>query len=147
MKHINEGIITMLILLTAAVLFSEAEKIESDPLEIQLIRRANRSHSINDDYYVTYSWASRPRIGQNVLIVKLLDENRNQVQDLEISAVSSMPEMSCCPDSEEQFMRLNRNGDYLLPINFTMLGDWEVILSFWQDEEFVTNARIKHHLR
>ncbi len=122
-------------------LYAETETAESTPPEAELISRANRIHSINDDYYVTYNWASRPGIGANVLVVKLFDKENNQVQDLDITAESYMPGMSCCPAFGEQVLRLNRNGDYLVPITFTMLGVWAIILSFGnEDEQLATKA-------
>lgn len=115
--------------------------------EINTIARANRDHQLVQGYTVRYSWSKRPSIGTTILVLKVFDQNGVQTQDLAISAVASMPSMSCCTAEGENFFHNNRNGDYVTPVNFTMLGEGEIMLTFFKDDQIIDYAYIMHNLR
>ena len=53
-----------------------------------------------------------------------------------------MPSMRGAHDSGEVPFKLNKKGDYLLPVNVVMPGEWEVKLVFMKDKEPVFRGRI-----
>jgi hypothetical protein len=53
-----------------------------------------------------------------------------------------MPEMKGAHDSGEVPFKLNKKGDYLLPVNVVMPGEWEVKLVFLKGKEPVYRGRI-----
>lgn len=116
-------------------------------LESHNIARANRAHWLNDDYYITYQWDKRPRIGHHVLIVKLYNKDKQQVQELSITADAYMPSMKGAHDTGDVAMRLNNRGDYLVPVHFMMLGDWEIELKFSRDDKELTRAYVQLDLK
>ena len=118
-----------------------------DRQESHNIARVRRAHWLNDDYYVTYQWDKRPRIGHHVLIVKLFNKDKQQVQNLEITADAYMPSMKGAHDTGDIAMRLNNSGDYLVPVHFMMLGDWEIELKFNKEGKELTRAYVQLDLK
>lgn len=84
---------------------------------------------IGNDFYFTYKFDKKPKMGTSILKVALFDKKNKQVKDWEVVGKSGMPSMSGAHDAEAAF-KLNKKGDYLLPVNFVMPGEWEVRLTF-----------------
>ena len=81
-------------------------------------------------------------MGMSVLIVKLFDKDGRRVSDLAITGRSDMPSMRGAHDSGEVAFKTNRAGDYLLPVNVVMPGDWEVLLTFSRNGIVIFRGRI-----
>jgi hypothetical protein len=71
-------------------------------------------------------------MGPAVLKVQLLAKDGKKAQDWEVIGRTGMPSMSGAHDAEADF-QLNKKGDYLLPVNFVMPGEWEVKMTFKRD--------------
>lgn len=87
---------------------------------------------IGRDYYFTYSFAKKPKMGPAVLKLQLFAKNGKRENGWEIAGKSGMPSMSGAHDAEAAFKQ-NKKGDYLLPVNFVMPGEWEIRLTFKKD--------------
>ena len=85
---------------------------------------------IGETYTFTYEFDKTPKMGMAVLKIQLFDMNGKRTTALEITGRSDMPSMSGAHDSGEVLFKLNRKGDYLLPVNIVMPGEWEVRLVF-----------------
>jgi hypothetical protein len=92
----------------------------------------NKKAWINKDLYFTYNFDKKPKMGPAVLKVQMFNKSGKKVQGWEISGKTGMPSMSGAHDAEAAF-KLNKKGDYLLPVNFVMPGEWEVKLTFKKD--------------
>ncbi len=53
-----------------------------------------------------------------------------------------MPSMAGAHDSGEVAFKLNKKGDYLLPVNVVMPGGWEVRLTFSRNGVVIFRGRI-----
>ena len=84
---------------------------------------------IGQNYYFIYKFDKKPKMGTSILKVVLFDKKNKQVKDWEVVGKSGMPSMGGAHDAEAVF-KLNKKGDYLLPVNFVMPGEWEVRLTF-----------------
>jgi hypothetical protein len=84
---------------------------------------------IGNGFYFTYKFDKKPKMGTSILKVMLYDKKGKQVKDMEVTGKSGMPSMGGAHDAEAAF-KLNKKGDYLLPVNFVMPGEWEVRLTF-----------------
>jgi hypothetical protein len=84
---------------------------------------------IGQDFYFTYKFDKKPKMGTSIIKVMLFDKKNKQVKDWEVTGKSGMPSMSGAHDAEAAF-KLNKKGDYLLPVNFVMPGEWEIKLTF-----------------
>ncbi|MGD9973516.1 MAG: hypothetical protein AB7S77_10675 [Desulfatirhabdiaceae bacterium] len=88
---------------------------------------------IGKDYYFTYGFNKKPQMGTIILRVELYDKNGKRDTSLKITGDSGMPSMAGHHDSGDIAFQLNNRGDYLLPVNVVMPGDWEVRLIFLKD--------------
>jgi len=84
---------------------------------------------IGQDFYFIYKFDKKPKMGTSILKVLLYDKKNKQVNDWVVVGKSGMPSMGGAHDAELAF-KLNKKGDYLLPVNFVMPGEWEVKLTF-----------------
>ncbi|MCX5752574.1 MAG: hypothetical protein NTW97_02875 [Candidatus Krumholzibacteria bacterium] len=97
---------------------------------------------IGDDAYFTYKFDKKPKLGTAFLKVQLFDKAGKQITSLGIVGISGMPSMGSAHDSGEVPFKLNKKGDYLLPVNVVMPGEWEVKLVFLKAKEPVFRGRI-----
>ena len=77
-----------------------------------------------------------------ILKIRLFDKDGKQVTDLEIIGQSDMPSMKGAHDSGEVAFKLNKKGDYLLPVNVVMPGEWEVLLTFSRTKVVLFRGRL-----
>jgi hypothetical protein len=89
---------------------------------------------IGQDYYFTYKFDKKPKMGMLVLKVKLFDKNGKKEKSLVITGRSGMPSMSGAHDFEQPFKQ-NKLGEYLLPVNIVMPGEWEIKMTFSKDKK------------
>lgn len=89
---------------------------------------------IGDNYYFTYRFDKTPKVGVVVLKVRVHSNIKKgaRVKDFEITGLSGLISRKGVGLTEGQF-KLNRMGDYLLPINLSSHGEWEVRLVFRKD--------------
>ena len=81
---------------------------------------------INDTAYFTFEFTSKPALGVVVARVRLFDANDTPITEgFTITGDSGMPSMRH-HDSGDIPFKLNKKGDYLLPVNVVMPGTWRV---------------------
>jgi hypothetical protein len=97
---------------------------------------------IGEVNYFTWEFDKTPKMGTSILIVKLYDKDGKQVSDLAITGSSDMPSMRGAHDSGEVAFKTNKAGNYLLPVNVVMPGDWEVRLTFSRNGVVIFRGRI-----
>ena len=97
---------------------------------------------IGESMYFTYRFDKKPKLGTAILKVQLFDKKGARVTSLDVVGMSDMPEMKGAHDSGDVPFKLNRKGDYLLPVNVVMPGEWEVKLVFMKDKAPVFRGRI-----
>jgi hypothetical protein len=103
--------------------------------------KAGRTCRISDDHTFTYEFDKTPKMGTVILKIKLFDKSGGRVTDLGITGRSDMPSMSGAHDSGDVAFKLNRKGDYLLPVSVVMPGEWEVKLVFSKGADVVFRGR------
>jgi hypothetical protein len=96
---------------------------------------------IGEVNYFTWEFDKTPKMGTTILIIKLFDREGKRVSDLAITGRSDMPSMRGAHDSGEVAFKTNKAGDYLLPVNVVMPGDWEVRLTFSRDGVVIFRGR------
>lgn len=85
---------------------------------------------IGDAYAFIYEFDKTPKMGMVIVKVKLFDRGGARTTELGLVGRADMPSMRGAHDTGEVAFRLNKKGDYLLPINLVMPGEWEVRLVF-----------------
>lgn len=97
---------------------------------------------IGEVNYFTWEFDKTPKMGTSILIVKLYDKDGKRVSDLAVTGRSDMPSMRGAHDSGEVAFKTNKAGDYLLPVDVVMPGDWEVQLTFSRNGIVIFRGRI-----
>jgi YtkA-like len=110
--------------------------------EFKDLPTAGKKCWIGEVYYFLYEFDKTPKMGMAILKVQLFDKDGKQVTDLDITGQSGMPSMKGAYSSEEVAFKLNKKGDYLLPVNVTMPGDWEVLLTFSRTKIVLFRGRV-----
>ena len=85
---------------------------------------------IGEVNYFTWKFDKSPRMGTFVLILELYDKDGRRVSDMAVTGRSDMPALRGAHDSGDVPFMTERSGEYLLPLNVVMPGDWEVRLTF-----------------
>lgn len=110
--------------------------------EFKDLPKAGQKCWIGEVNYFIYAFDKTPKMGTVILIVKLFDKDGKQVSDLDLSGSSDMPSMRGAHDSGEVAFKLNKKGDYLMPVTIVMPGGWEVLLTFSRNKVVVFRGRI-----
>ena len=98
---------------------------------------------MNDSTYFTYQFAQRPKLGTAILKVQLFAKKGQKIANLTITGNSGMPSMRGAHDSGDVAFKQNNKGEYLLPVNIVMPGEWEVKLNFLKDQKVIYRGRFK----
>jgi len=101
---------------------------------------------IDLDHYFNYRFVEPPKMRTAILKIQLFDKNGQRVTDLNIVGMSDMPSMRGAHESGEVAFKLNKKGDYLLPVNIVMAGEWEVKLHFLKGTDVIYRGSFKFHV-
>ena len=110
--------------------------------EFKDLPKAGQKCWIGEVNYFVYEFDKTPKMGMVILKIRLFDKDGKQVSDLDITGRTDMPAMRGAHDSGEVAFKLNKRGDYLLPVNVVMPGDWEVLLTFSRNKIVVFRGRV-----
>jgi hypothetical protein len=110
--------------------------------EFKDLPKAGKKCWIGEVYYFIYGFDRTPKMGTAILKIQLFDKDGKQVTDLDIIGQSDMPSMRGAHDSGEVAFKLNKKGDYLMPVNIVMPGDWEVRLAFSRNKVVIFRGRV-----
>jgi hypothetical protein len=93
--------------------------------------------SIGSDYYLIYGFDKKPKLGTLIMKVEIFTKEGKKDTSMEVKADSGMPSMKGAHESGERSFKLSKKGDYLLPIDIVMPGDWEVRLTLLKDGKVI----------
>jgi len=113
------------------------------PTDKQVIAAPKKTHWISTNYYITYEWNKKPKIGHFVLLVRAFDKDKKPVTNLDFTADAYMPSMKGAHDTGDVKMQLNRKNQYAVPVHFMMLGDWEIHIKASLNGKMLGSAFIK----
>ncbi|MDR2426719.1 MAG: FixH family protein [Endomicrobium sp.] len=103
---------------------------------IMLIKeKAKQKVMINENYYFTYVFSKKPKLGTSTIKISIFNKNGSQNTSLEILGDYDMPQMRGRHSSGPIKFKKNKNGDYLMPLNSVMRGKWEILLVFIEDDK------------
>jgi len=117
--------------------------ISEDTENYELLPGADKKCNIGKDYYFTYSFDKKPQLGTVILKIEVFSKDGNKDTGLSITGNSGMPSMNGHHDSGDLGFKLNKKGDYLLPVNIVMPGGWEVKLIFNKDGQAIYRGGIR----
>ena len=92
---------------------------------------------IGNDYYLIYGFDKKPKLGTLIMKVEIFTKEGKKDTSLEVKAEAGMPSMKGAHETGEQPFKLSKKGDYLLPINIVMPGDWEIRLTLLKEGKVI----------
>jgi hypothetical protein len=101
--------------------------------------------TIGPNLTLTYSFNTHPALGMVILKVQVTDKNGNPVEGVTLTGVSDMPEMHDSNSGKVKFLQ-NKKKDFLLPINITMPGLWQVTVTIEKDKKYLFTGMINFHV-
>ncbi len=117
-------------------------KIESTAGYVSLGDTGHKN-SIGEDLVVTYDFDKNPSMGMVIVKIRVFNKKGDKITGLQITGDSGMPSMQGAHDSGEMLFKLNKKGDYLLPVNIVMPGDWEIKVKFIKDKKVIFHGVIR----
>ena len=125
--------------------FSTCEVLGADKSTGPLLK-AGQKHWIGEEYYFIYNFDKKPQMGTIIMKVQVYAKDGKQDSLLEITGNADMPSMKGAHGTGEQIFKLNKKGDYLLPVNVVMPGEWEVVLNFLKDKKPVYTGSVRFNV-
>jgi len=84
---------------------------------------------IGNGGYLIYGFDKKPKMGTVIMKVEVFSLDGKQDTSLELLGDSGMPSMRGAHETGDQPFKLSKKGEYLLPVNIVMPGDWEIRLT------------------
>jgi len=85
--------------------------------------------SIGNGAYLIYGFDKKPKMGTVIMKVDVYTPDGKRDTSLEVLGDSGMPSMRGAHETADQPFKLSRKGEYLLPVNIVMPGEWEIRMS------------------
>ena len=96
---------------------------------------------IGKDHYFIYSFDKKPKLGTLIMKVQIFTAEGKKCTSLVVKADSGMPSMRGAHETGDRSFVLSEKGDYLLPVNIMMPGDWEIRLTIIKDGKSIFRGR------
>ncbi|MDD2804247.1 MAG: hypothetical protein PHV33_01730 [Elusimicrobiales bacterium] len=91
--------------------------------------------------WFTWSFAARPKLGTAIIKVQLFDKAGSREKNLEFIGESGMPSMPYHDSGPVKF-QLNKKGDYLLPVDLVMAGEWQLTIRVRKEKREIYAAKV-----
>jgi hypothetical protein len=98
---------------------------------------------IGNDYYLIYGFDKKPKMGTVIMKVQVYNSRGEKDTSVEILGDSGMPSMRGAHETGDQPFKLSQKGEYLLPVNIVMPGEWEVRLTVKKDGKVIFRGSYK----
>jgi hypothetical protein len=92
---------------------------------------------IGNGAYLIYGFDKKPKMGTVIMKVEVYTPDGKPDTSLEVLGDSGMPSMKGAHETGDQPFKLSRKGEYLLPVNIVMPGDWEIRLTIKKDGKVI----------
>ena len=125
--------------------FSTSEVLGADKGVVPVLKAGQKTW-IGEDYYFIYEFDKKPQMGTIIMKIQVFTKGGKQDSSMEITGSADMPSMKGAHSSGEQPFKLNKKGDYLLPVNVVMPGDWEVVLNFSKDKKPIYTGSVRFNV-
>jgi hypothetical protein len=92
---------------------------------------------IGNGQYLIYSFDKKPKLGTVIMKVEIFTREGEKDTSFEAKADAGMPSMKGAHETGDRPFKLSKKGDYLLPINIVMPGDWEIRLTLLREGKVI----------
>jgi len=109
-------------------------------------RQGVKNYISGNEYYL-YSFDKKPSLGMVILKVSIFGGSDKKITDYSLTGTSGMPSMKGTHDSGPSSFERNSKGDYLLPVNVVMPGEWAVEFAILKGPQDVYKNAISFSVR
>jgi hypothetical protein len=92
---------------------------------------------IGSGAYLIYGFDKQLKMGTVIMKVDVYTPDGKKDTSLEVLGDSGMPSMRGAHETGDQPFKLSKKGEYLMPINIVMPGDWEIRLTIKKDGKVI----------
>lgn len=105
------------------------EKPEGRPAaaKIRDLAPEGKKNMLPDGGWFIWQFDKKPRMGALIVKVQAFNKDGSRNTAVEIAAETGMPSMPAHNSGRVRFVK-NRKGDYLLPFDVVMPGEWQVLI-------------------
>ena len=97
--------------------------------------------SLEGGYYFIYGFDKKPKLGTVIMKVEIFAADGTKTTTLEVKADADMPSMRGAHATGDKPFAVSKKGDYLLPINIVMPGEWEIKLTISKEGKVIFRGR------
>jgi hypothetical protein len=108
--------------------------------------KAGQKNWIGDQHYFVYNFDKKPQMGTIIMKIQVFSKESKQDSSFEITGSADMPSMRGAHSTGDQLFKLNHKGDYLLPVNVVMPGEWEIVLNFLKDRKPAYTGNVRFNV-
>ncbi len=106
---------------------TRAPRVAVIPLKPVALKSEGKKYELPDGGWFTWKFDKKPQLGPAIIKVQVFSKDKKKDSSYEITGESGMPAMHEHDSGPIKF-QLNKKGDYLLPVDVVMSGDWEVVI-------------------
>jgi len=110
------------------------------PGPAQLATEGERN-TLPDGSWFTWKFTEKPKLGTIIVKVQTFGKDGTRETLSEVIGEFGMPSMRAHDSGQVKF-QTNKKGDYLLPVNIVMVGEWELVIKVRKDKNEVHAARV-----
>jgi len=111
------------------------------PLEPVTLSAEGRHNFLPSGGYFTWRFDKKPQIGGLIVILQAYSKEGQKESPYEISGEYGMPGMNA-HDSGPAPFQMNKKGDYLMPVEIAMPGEWQITLRIKRDGKQILVGKI-----
>lgn len=96
---------------------------------------------LSDGGWLVWRFAEKPKLGTPIVKVQVFDKAGTVTTVYEVIGEYGMPSMRYHDSGPVKF-QLNKKGDYLLPVNIVMAGEWELKIRVLKGKEKIYEGAV-----
>ncbi|HEY3275619.1 MAG TPA: hypothetical protein VGJ94_03280 [Syntrophorhabdaceae bacterium] len=98
--------------------------------------------SMGSTHYLIYSFDRTPKLGMLITKIEIFTKEGKKDTSFELKGDAGMPSMKGAHETGDKTFSLSKRGDYLLPVNIVMPGDWEIRVTISKEGKVVMRGRV-----
>ena len=102
----------------------------SGQVTYQKLPKQGEKVNIDADHYFTFGFDKPPKLGAAIMKVEIFTRDGKRDTSYGVKGDADMPSMRGAHSSGDKDFSLSTKGVYLLPVQISMPGDWEIRFTF-----------------
>ncbi len=131
--------IICLLVLSACALFAFLSRAggAAGPDRYEPLPKPGEKVALGSGHYFTYEFQRPPKLGAAILKVQVFTRTGQPDMSLTVYGRADMPSMWGTHSTSFRDLKVTKKGDYILPMDLTMPGEWEVRLIFLKNGKVI----------